>query len=403
MSEPPIPPTEPTSSSESDAAEVPPPSPVEGRTVIDEALSFESTILAHKAVSVLATRIADQIAVATRERAPCTIYFLDNTLALALGLHQTFYQQCDVLGRVFDTASDRAERGLEELRKRKRQDKDPEKAKATALSVGGVVTAATGAVAVAANLLSYFNVDTSYFGREAEVGQQALVMELARRLLPRTGISFRCPSLGAASASVTPRKAEAPAPLHALNTVAEKQEEAFAAIHDLSSVVHQMADDDPQLAPARLALSRAHEAHDSAAAVFAELRETFLSTKGETGMSPAFLLRLASDVLQDTPADKAGGEEQGGEANPAEERPPEQLFLTARIETSGGSYRIRRHLFQWLNGEDPLTFTGGSIASFALLDADGAFLAAGTEWHREPFRNDAELRGLLATRETSDD
>jgi hypothetical protein len=357
--------------------------PLEGKTTVDDTIRFECEVLAHRSAAVLAARIAEEIDATVHKRKPCTIHFLDATLALALGLHRTFYQQCDVLGQAFESAAERARRGIEALKDKRALTAKPE---AAVLTVGTVLT---GALATTANLLSYFNLDTSFFGRSASVTEQVLVMELARRLRSCSELSFRWPSYSAIPTVDTPQNnsiGHTP-PLHLLNRIAAKQEDAVGLIHELATEVHRLGDRNVLLPTARLALDRAHEAYDSATAVFAELRETFLSSKEDARASPGFLLQIAADVLR--------AREEPTAANGTPGQTPQRLFLTARVEVAGGSYRIRRTLFQALKRQDPLTFTGGCIVTFALLDSEGDFLAAGTEWHREPFHDDREVENIL--------
>jgi hypothetical protein len=63
------------------------------------------------------------------------------------------------------------------------------------------------------------------------------------------------------------------------------------------------------------------------------------------------------------------------------------FFLTAKVEKAGGSYRIRRNLVQMLTRRDPLTFSGGVVVSFALLDRQGDFVTAATLRERKAFSN----------------
>lgn len=379
MAVPPIPPSEAAAGTREPAPTAPSSgaSPPQGETTIDDALIFETQALAHHAAGVLAIRIAERVRQRLAEETPCQVVFLDEELALALSLVRSFRQQCEVLEKSFDSAAARARTGLTSLGKGRRKPTKSITAAAAVTTAAAAVTAVTGTVSAAVNLLGFFAVDTRYFGRDAEVSQQALVMELARHLGRTDGISFRWPTLVAAAAS---REASRPIPsLGLLSRVAESREKAAAVIQVLADGAYRLADDDPRLPAARLALDRSHATYDSASAVLDEIRDSFFRAGDGPRTSTGYLLQIADDFLR-------GGDGSGRKDDPNDEG-ISRYFLTARVEAAGGSYRTRRHLFQLFTG-DRLSYSGGCIVSFALLDGAGNFLTSGLEQHREPFRSD---------------
>ncbi len=361
----------------------------EGGTEIDAQMSFEVSAVAHAAASKVAEEITCRVKAAIAGSKSALVLFLDERLAAALALHRSFGHQCEVLHGAFESAQSIAEAGATALEASGRRDMEEDSGLEFAPATAAVATAGLSA---AVNLLGLLEGTTHYFGREVKVSQQALVMELAREMLGCPGLRFRWPSIG-----VTPSMAAAPASLPSfehLHGLAATADRAQIAVHDLAVRVQELPDDDLHLPAARLALDRAHAAHDGAAAILDELRQSFFIAGEDGGDSPAHLLQMADDVMAlldggdgGTKSEDEGGGAQDDEAesNPADES--EVYFLTARIETAGGSYRIRRTFLQLLSGWDPMTFSGGVVVSFALLNRDGDFVAAGTLRERAAYQN----------------
>ncbi len=364
-----------------------------GTTEVDAGMTFEVEALAHEAATELAKRIRD--GVRKKVAAGARIVFLDAKLAAAVSMHRSFLWQCKVLIGSFRSARDVAARGTEWLAEeaaagapggghllRLRPRLGSRAADAAAARNRGVAAPAGGGgqrmftgpglisgLSTAVNLLGYFGVDTSYSGRSASVSERALVMEVARMLTE--DYEFSWPSLDFV---LHDRDGDVPGYLQKLSGVTVVAEEASDRIQLLAELVNALEEDDERLGAAQRKLDQAHQLYDSSSAVLDQLKEGFFSDTARHDMTPSELIQLGERLVameQDRAAAAAGGQVH---------------FLTTSVEKAGGSYRIRRHLWQAITLEPPLTFTGGCIVSFALLDADGEFTTSGTSSYQVDYR-----------------
>lgn len=350
-----------------------------GTTTIDDAMAIEVESLAQIAASKLAGEVADRVfqAQAKTKTKTKTILYLDAKAVSALSLYRTFELQCTVLSQGFASASTIADKAFERL---KYQRATPQAGKsiknATEATqpqgvgpLGLIPTAtlpATLGLTAAANLLGFFSVDTEYRGRAASVSEQAFVFELAR-CLQKKQLTFWWPSLTFVLEFPAPPDDNPPDYLKRMNNVTDAASKATTAIANLATFVNNLPDNDPRFPVARDALDRAHRFFDSSSAIYDDLRRRFLAQGSAPETTLGELIQLGSRLKASAGTD--------------------HMFLAARVEKAGGSYRIRKHMWQALTGEPPLTFTGGCIVSFALLDKTGAFLESGTVHHRLGYRS----------------
>lgn len=327
-----------------------------GKVEIDGGLSFEVEALAHASASELARQIVDEISAAAEAS---KIVFLDDKLAAAVSLHRALEAQCDVLRRAFESTRGSAVESLGWLEEELEKGFEAESfsSEEGPISHGAPASmrrkAVDSGLAAAANILSYFGVDETYSGRSADVSERALVFEIARHC-DEAGIDFTWPSLD----FVIRDLGRAPTYLMRLNQVEAAAVDANHRVQELSERVDGLDDDDERLGEAQRRLDHVFRRYESASAIFDQLQQTFLSDYENEGLGTSELAQLGERVSREA--------EQGN-----------VHFLTAKVEKAGGSYRVRRHLWQAITLEPPLTFSGGSIVSFALLDDEGNILASG--------------------------
>ncbi len=370
MPEAPIPPQPPKATAKGKGGAKPvPPKPLEGTTTIDDNMVFEVEALSHVAVSHLAAKIAKSIKDNTNASAdlPVRVIFLGEGLPQALEFSRTFSVQLKLLQDAFDSALKLAQEGLAPL-----------SAPLQPAAVAGGTTAASGfgltaAVGGALNLLALFRQNTSYFGRKVEITEPAIVVELARCLRQHKGISFYWPGLGLSHDSVL-ATSSAPPFLEDVQRAMGRRDQATAGIHNLAVAIGKLDKEAAELPAARFALDRAHELFDSADSVLRRLTTSLSKADAETGVTPLQLLQRAHDVRNQIIT--ADGK---------------VYFLYVRLEAAGGSYRIRRNLFRTLFWKDGLSFSGGAVVSYALLETNGEFVSSANLRQRKAFVSFEEI------------
>lgn len=340
------------------------PKPLEGATTVDDNMKFEVEALSHVAVGALASQIAVRIKEMIRPNAPVRIIFLNEGLAHALEFHQSFLAQLGILKSSFLGAAQAAEQGLKPLPKKGQK---PSKAFRAPSGSGAASITAVGAVSAAVNLLALFRQDTNYYGRKVEISEPALVVELARHLNEIEGVSFRWLGLGL-SAETFLGSTLSPRFLTELQDVMGDRDEATGKIHRLAVAIGNLPKNDAKIKPAQFALDQAHELHDSADGILRQLTSSLSNPDQETGVAPIQLLKRASELQTEIIQNHT-----------------KLYLLYARVETAGGSYRVRRNLFRTLFLGDGVSFSGGSVASFALFEPDGEFVLSGNLRRREAF------------------
>ena len=420
MSEPIIPPTKAESEQSKSTLEVERPA---GTTSVNEDMAFEVEALAQKASEEIAEKIAAKSAEITT--ADIELVFLDDKLASGLALYRTFKAQCKLLQDSFQSVKKVSENALDELSTEilkklppsisyrslstaeflgRKKTGDLTEAQLEDSGAGLLGVSIPSGLTAAANLLGMFAVDTEFHGKQASVSERAFVMSLAH-YLKANSLDFSWPSLSFTIATKTGQD-NVPDYLKALNSVTAAASGATEAIAELAELVNTLPKNDSRLPAARRALDRAHSLNDSAVALYDGIREKFFADSSLHGMTPSELLQLGYQMVERlrgnndkdiaNEEDQADNEEDGGEEIKGKKKDEDDTsdteesnvyYVTAKVEKAGGSYRVRRHLWQALTGEPPLTFSGGCIVSYALIDPDGEILAARTETAEIAYRS----------------
>jgi hypothetical protein len=373
---PPIPPQPPRPETTADTAE-PKIAPLSGSTTIDAALTFEVEALSHVAMSKITRRFADEVAGVAQSTDRLIV--LNDELARALEYDQAFTVQLQVLELSFESAARAADEGLQRLKG------EAEGAVDVAAAVPMVgITAATGVVSAALNFLALFRQDTSYSGRKVKISEHAIIAELARHLRDKS-ISLYWPGLSLSPDEVTSEASESSAGLATppymtrLQKTMEVRDRAAGKIHALADALERAPDE--KKSAARLALDRAHESFDSADSILRRMMTSLAQPDTKTGIAPVQLLHRANNIK------KYAARKKG-----------RVLYVVVHLESAGGSYRIRKNLFRTLFWSDGLTFSGGAILTYALLDEDGKVLLSRNASQREAFTSFEELSDDLEHR-----
>ncbi|MBA2920471.1 hypothetical protein GON01_02050 [Sphingomonas sp. MAH-20] len=208
---------------------------------------------------------------------------------------------------------------------------------AATIAVQGLKRAAQGA----ASALTVFGVTTRYSGRKDTVRQPVLDAALAKHLA-RGGIAVRLPAYSLPAPDGEGLIARA-LTLQARCRAAEAGGSA-----------------DPQVTAA-------------AQAVDAIVGAVFAIDPDRGGGSPAAAAALAQQLMLADGVALAAGDT--------------HAVLFAQLTVTGGSYRARKWLFNFLTGSDGLTYNGGAAVTFFLLAPDQrATLASDTVYFASPHR-----------------
>jgi hypothetical protein len=386
------------------AAEPARPQPLEGKTEVDDKLSFECEALAWAAVGRIADRIANDLwALEDVAKAGLTAFLVDEASSRAFHLCQATALQVETLKTAFDRARDRAALPPEALAAA--SPPEPElAAPKIAVGVMGGLAAVTAGAAAAIDLLALFRSDTAYKGRPVSVPQRALLLELGRRLRDHKPKEARlrlfCPRLQL----VPPAKGRetSQSRLVALFQPAEAaRANAEAAIVNLSRAVarkeQEIAEglkrrrgpsgDPPKGDPPPPAVDAALERQIAALAEDrARLESARRLLESTEAQSVAMMAALHA-------RDEASGAtvlalvQQALEIGAHFEKPDGKAFLVfAEAVAAGGSYRVTKTLWRTFFAGDGLEFSGGAIVAYAVIDGDAELVLCGTHRAYRPHR-----------------
>lgn len=351
--------------------------PLEGKTSIDDKMTFGPQRLSYASANNIAQRIVGQVADLVKSQ---TVVIAGTALLADFANLQSVYLTLRGLQSDYDSAASYAE-GMHERRPKKKTkleelellpvvdsvaSRSSAEGAASILRLVNPVTPATAAVSAAIGLVSLFRQDVEYHGAQTTVDGLAFELALAVQLVSLGAgkvyvpdLTFiSSPVLGAGSvqarldrvqssksrawAAIGPSVAQL-VHLEAQLDGATRQKNQ-ARVDQLTTEVSNMRSDlDPVVAP----LSRADQ------------RLTDLQTQWNR-TDPASGLTLLARLLRAEAIQSMG-----------------PLYLHAAIVSSGGYNRISHNLFRTLFLGDGLSFTGGAIARWALLDSEGSVTKGG--------------------------
>jgi hypothetical protein len=334
-------------------ASTPAVTPPEGKTTVDDKMRFGPLRLSYQSARDIATSIVAAVAERTRDR----VVVVADTAALSdFANMQAALLTLESLERDYQTAADLARSidGAGEDRGRGEESFD-----IVAAPVSSVITAALGA-------LSLFREDVEYRGTETTVDRLAFDLEVAAQL--RTAgarkvfvpdymiIPLADPAKGslrdwlkridaaksaawAAAAPLVAKLSDAEADLDAATRKGDKEE--------IERLRKRVAELRRELEPLVGPLTRADER-------MAELQTQW--GRIESGQELAVLSRMlrAEAIHKLAP-----------------------VYLHCDVVGSGGHHRVSRSLLRFIFTGDGLSFTGGAIARWALLNSDGSIELGG--------------------------
>jgi hypothetical protein len=331
--------------------------PLEGKTTVDDKMSFESGRLSYDS----ADGIARSITAAVRHRIQGqTIIIADVSLLTDFGNLQSFYLCLDDLQQDYDALAAHVQRAG-----------TPKGFQADIQEGLEAITFAAAAPAVAAvesalGLFSLFKSDVEYHGLTTAVDALAFELALAGHLKSAGSKRVFVPALmfiskpdiseGSIRSRVNKlqnakaRAWEMAGPMISKLVMLEAQLDTAVSAKD-QKLVDQLASEVSTLRrdldPVSAALARADQR-------LSELQQAWAKTDESTELTTlARMLRAEAIQKMDV------------------------SYIHAAIVSAGGQNRISRNLFRTLFAGDGLTFMGGVVARWALLDRDGSIEEGG--------------------------
>jgi len=376
---------------------------LDGVTSIDEKVFLECEILAHVALSEIATQISKE-AKAAADKEPkeaidkardlsnqadnippataatrATVILLDNSLISALQLFSSLKLQSALFEKSFNGVAPPEPAVRKELRK--------------GFAPGLAISAVTGAVEGVLDLLGLFRQDTQFSGRTVAIKETALYLEVARALR-EAGFNVLYPRLLSFQADKDAQLSQAKltqlfddvfrARQGAADRLRPRLQEVSGFEKDLidrerefpnatperqKQLTQEIQDLKARLVTARKNLDPDLVLFENTDSSWNQLQKALAIPDEKTGQVPMQLLNRAAESIE-----RFKGS-------------PPAYFLYAEGVVAGGTMKVRRTLWQTLFWGDGLEFSGGSVVSYALFDGKAQILTSGTHRYMTDFRS----------------
>ena len=365
---------------------------LEGKTTIDDNVTFESEMFSYKAVQEISKQIASQV----NNRVPtkgAIIFIHDAALQSALRAYQALQVQEQAFQHRLQLLLD----NLKNL-------DQPTTMKNAPFPI------VAGAVRSVIDLLSLFRQDTDFKGRSFTVNEEALVAQVANEINKLNGnVTVVYPKLWPPGLLMVPsaensklikvieklNDIQVTATGHGRQLEREIEERAGKTMQinkriktfqkDLEGKKAKLQTGDTIIEEASDKLDgekeklkrvmKEIESRENLKQDFANLNsqaasslETLLKTEQATGNPLLATLLTAENVIEQLNCKKGAG-----------------FILTLKTVAAGGSYRIRRNLFTTLFTGALLSYSGGAIVSFIMFDADSKIVESRTLQYMNSF------------------
>ena len=267
-------------------------------------------------------------------------------MAAALESVELFDAQCLILRNAFVEAKEIAERGL---------------AAAGQIQAEGIPETAAAA---AVSLLGVLKEDVVYSGRSVKIEESTIAAELGRFVQGR--LTFLWPSLFITDRCSKDKdgKTNQPQSVVQLNDVMGFRQRAAEAINGLTGLIRSMADTDEMMSLARALQDQARLQFDSADVILRQFSLASLQTNEKTGLTSLGAVELGYKVRSHLISGTH--------------------LIWVRVAAAGGSYRMRTGLLPSLLGKG-LSYSGGVVLAYALLNHCGEVVISGEAYHFEPY------------------
>lgn len=340
---------------------------LQGKTTIDDKMFFEPCRLSYQSADGIAEKIAREVQGAAKGK---TVVIAGTPLLADFTNLQAVYLVLESLQSEYETLVNLA------TSLGKRLSPQPEEVERSAATdtptpfsglLSGVIAPATSLVSGALGLVSLFRQDVEYHGIKTVVDPLAFEIALSSKVKSAGAAKVFVPDLMAVSLA-EPKEGSLRA---RLEKVQSSKARAWAAVGPLISKLVRL---DAELDQA--ARDENQELFDRLSVKVSEMRRDMQPVSDPLSRADQ---RLADLQNQWNQVSEPSGLSQLARLLRAEaiHAMKPLLYLHAQVVSSGGHHRISRNLFRMLFLGDGLSFAGGAIVRWALLDNDGSVASGG--------------------------
>ena len=381
---------------------------LEGKTTIDDKVVIESEVLSNIAVQEIskqiANRVNDIVQITATDNDKATIYIHDTSLHTAIRADQYFQvQKQDILTQKNELDTEFGK--LVPCTLNSIINYNQEKSLVGGRSFLGAAIAARSAI----DLLSLFRQDTEFKGRSFTVREEALVAQVAHEIKKqKINAVVVYPSLmppGLSNISDSNNNSDLIRSIKKLQNVRSSGAQRIRKLQieiennsrkrtELEEHIKSLEEDDEErqatqsvrnqelsVATDKLkGVTICEQTLEKLKPAYADLNDLvgtllgiLLNTKEGAGNSLLGTLLTAESILNRLRRDNV-------------------YFLSLKPVAAGGSYRIRRNLFTTLFTGPLLSYSGGAIITFMLLDKDSTIVTSGTLQHMNGFSKFKSLK-----------
>lgn len=351
--------------------------PLEGKTSIDDKMFFEPSRLSYQSVDHIAQRITTEVQEAAQNR---TVVITGTSLLTDFNNLQAVYLMLESLERDYKALAGHAEVITKWPTPLQHEESNSSKLQSDVTSPATLISGAnlnpvTTLLNTALGLASLFREDVDYRGLNTVIDPLTFELALAAKLKAGGANEVFVPDLMVVSLAeattgslrdrlklVQTAKARAWAalgPRIAELILLEAKLDQASLCNDqklFDKLTAQVSDMRRDLQPVSEHLSRSDQS-------LAELQNQWNQVSESSGMSQLVRLLRAEAICAMKP-----------------------LFLHAHVVSSGGHHRLSRNLFRMLFLGDGLSFDGGAIARWALLENSGSVAKGGMLMYRRNSR-----------------
>jgi hypothetical protein len=340
--------------------------PLQGKTTIDDKMFFDPERLSYESAAKIAKRIGKAVANSVNNKA---VVIAGVRLLADFANLQAVYVLLDNLRRDYESLGELV-RSIERKPEKRAavESLATETVAAAAGTVSGIVSPATAAVSAALGLVSLFREDVEYHGKKTVVDSLGFEIALAAEIKNLGATHVYVPDLvvlsaldSKASSLQTKLIQVQQAKAATWNAVGPLMTELVRLEGELDEAVKK----EDQTAVERLSVQVSNMRRNLAPVSDPLTRLDQRLSDFENKMNqvePSSGLQELARLLR---------------AETLEHRAP--VFLHATVVSTGGYYRVTRNLFRTLFVGDGLSFAGGAIARWALLESDGAVASGGID------------------------
>jgi len=334
--------------------------PLEGKTTIDDKMFFEPERLSYKSADKITLRIADAVGDDIKDQ---TVVIAGTRLLADLANLRATYLTLHSVAKDYRDIANLGSRLAERRAQPQRAQPPLDVAHSTLIAeaVTAAIAPATSLVTAALGLLSFFREDVEYHGAKTTVDSLAFEIALAAKLKSKGAKEVIVPDLmvisttkiGTNSLSMRLAKAQ------------KAKSDAWAAVGPMiSELVRLEAELD------EAARRKDQERFERLSALVSDLRRDMHPVSDPLSRADQRLASLLSDLNKTDESSEVTLLARLLRAEVILDFQPK--YVHAKVVSSGGHHRISRSLLRTIFVGDGLSFSGGAVVRWALLEAEGS-------------------------------